>query len=42
MRKNVIRLLVAMALVVSGSLMPVYAANNPSNADSTLPPVHCN
>ena len=29
MRKSVIRLLVAVALLVSGSLVPVYAANNP-------------
>jgi predicted histidine transporter YuiF (NhaC family) len=41
MRKNVIRLLVAMALVVSGSLMPVYAANNPMPMPP-LPPLTCN
>jgi hypothetical protein len=41
MRKNVIRLLVAVALVVSGSLMPVYAANNPFPTPP-LPPVSCN
>jgi hypothetical protein len=41
MRKNVIRLLVAIALVVSGSLMPVYAAGGPLPTPQ-LPPVHSN
>jgi len=40
MRKNVMRLLVAMALVVSGSLMPVYAVNNPMPVP--WPPLHSN
>jgi hypothetical protein len=41
MRKSVIRLLVAVALVVSGNLMPVYAANSPFPTPA-LPPVHSN
>lgn len=40
MRKNVIRLLVAMALLVSGSLVPLYAADNPMPIP--WPPVHSN
>jgi len=41
MRKSVIRLLVAVALLISGSLVPVYAANTPMPMPP-LPPVHSN
>jgi predicted histidine transporter YuiF (NhaC family) len=41
MLKSVIRVLVALALLVSGSLVPVYAANNPMPVPP-LPPLHTN
>ena len=41
MRKSVIRLLVAVGLLVSGSLVPVYAANTPMPTP-TLPPIQSN
>jgi hypothetical protein len=41
MRKSAIRLLVAVVLLVSGSLVPMYAANNPMPVPQ-LPPLHSN
>jgi predicted histidine transporter YuiF (NhaC family) len=41
MRKSVILLLVVVALLISGSLVPVYAANTPMPMPP-LPPVHSN
>ena len=40
MRKSMIRLVVAVALLISGSLVPVYAANNPMPVP--WPPIHHN
>ena len=40
MRKSMIRLVVAVALLISGSLVPVYAANNPMPVP--WPPIHRN
>lgn len=40
MRKSVIRLVVAMALLIAGSLMPAYATITPMPVP--WPPVHSN
>jgi hypothetical protein len=39
MRKSVIRLMAATVLLISGSLMPLYASNSPLPVPQ-LPPVH--
>jgi len=41
MRKSVIRLVVAVALLISGSLVPMHAATCPLPTPP-LPPVSCN